>query len=316
MSDMYFQSCSHSEFLQNAPISVSVWYWINSEFPRSSYSCRPPGSPSNSCQDEWRLSLTKTWTTPYQNIGLHCFHCKCWATCSDSQLLLRKLENLRQVLVIWDHHVVKLCLCVHRQHQFFRASRVRRFIPVSLFPRVCMLSVFLSPHLRIFDWILALVSPHRFPGAGLTASFFIGLPQIDWISQILRRVLPRTQRVVQHQIHGFRLRLHWRRFRHRWTFTGSRFLPLFDMVLCFLIGSERKLLKWLQEDIEKFVMLNKLRLALRRMCVCGYAVHIWQLINIWVAPFSVSVSRDEACWRFCLGVIARVVSCPEPVSWS
>ena len=101
-----------------------------------------------------------------------------------------------------------------------------------------------------------------------------------------------------------------------WTFTGSRFLPLFDMVLCFLIGSERKLLKWLQEDIEKFVMLNKLRLALRRMCVCGYAVHIWQLINIWVAPFSVSVSRDQACWRFCLGVIARVVSCPESVSLS
>ena len=180
MRDMYFQSCWHSEFLQNAPISVSVWYWINSEFPRSSYSCKPPGSPSNSCQDEWRLSLTKTWTTPYQNIGLHCFHCKCWATCNDSQLLLRKLENLRQVLVIWDHHVVKLCLCVHRQHQFFRAGRVRRFIPVSLFPRVCMLSVFLSPHLRIFDWILALVCPHRFPGAGLTASFFIGLHP-DWL---------------------------------------------------------------------------------------------------------------------------------------
>ena len=28
--------------------------------------------------------------------------------------------------------------------------------------------------------------------------------------------------------------------------------PLFDMALCFLIGSERKLLKWMQENIEKF----------------------------------------------------------------
>ena len=35
--------------------------------------------------------------------------------------------------------------------------------------------------------------------------------------------------------------------------------PLFDMVLCFLIRSEGKLLKWLQENIEKFTMLNKRR---------------------------------------------------------
>ena len=28
--------------------------------------------------------------------------------------------------------------------------------------------------------------------------------------------------------------------------------PLFDMALCFLIGSQRKLLKWLHENIEIF----------------------------------------------------------------
>ena len=56
--------------------------------------------------------------------------------------------------------------------------------------------------------------------------FFFVL-RIDGIAQILRRVLPRTERVVQHQIHGSRLhhrRTHWLWFCHLWTFTGSRFL--------------------------------------------------------------------------------------------
>ena len=49
-----------------------------------------------------------------------------------------------------------------------------------------MLSVFLSPHLRIFVWILTWVSPHWFPRARMAASLFIGGPLIDWVSQILR----------------------------------------------------------------------------------------------------------------------------------
>ena len=36
-----------------------------------------------------------------------------------------------------------------------------------------LLSVFLSLHFRIFDWILAWIGPHRFPGAIPTASFII-----------------------------------------------------------------------------------------------------------------------------------------------
>ena len=59
---------------------------------------------------------------------------------------------------------------------------------------VCMSSVFM-PYLRVFDWILSWVSPHRFPRAGTTASFF-DFHRIDWVSHVLRRVLPRTRRVV------------------------------------------------------------------------------------------------------------------------
>ena len=35
--------------------------------------------------------------------------------------------------------------------------------------------------------------------------------------------------------------------------------PLFNMALCFLIGSERKLLNWLQVNIENSMMLNRRR---------------------------------------------------------
>ena len=62
MREMTFQAVSHSEFLQNVPISTSKWYWTNCQSPRSSCSCKPPGLPSNSAQDEWRLSSTRTWT--------------------------------------------------------------------------------------------------------------------------------------------------------------------------------------------------------------------------------------------------------------
>ena len=63
------ESYSHSESLQNVPMSNSLWYWISSECPRSSCSCRLPNSPNNLVQDEWLLSLTKTWKSTYQHIS-------------------------------------------------------------------------------------------------------------------------------------------------------------------------------------------------------------------------------------------------------
>ena len=157
---------------------------------------------------------------------------------------------------------MKLLLCVHLSHQFPGASRARRFLPVFLFPGVCILSVFLSPHLRILDWILAWV-PLLFPGARITASFFFGIHLIDWTSQILRRVLPRTQRVVQHQIHGFRLRhrrIHWLWFWHRWTSTGSRFWSSFWHGTLLLDRITKKIAEMAaREHWEIQIMLNKRR---------------------------------------------------------
>ena len=62
------ESYSHSESLQNAPMWNSLWHWISSECPRSSCSCRLPNWPNNLVQDEWLLSLTKTWKSTYQHI--------------------------------------------------------------------------------------------------------------------------------------------------------------------------------------------------------------------------------------------------------
>ena len=100
---------------------------------------------------------------------------------------------------------------------------------------------------------------------------------------------------------------------------------IFDLDLWFWIDSVEKPMKsnfvgsghlshcWTSSFYDHlddcFVVFKNLplRLAFRRMCVCGYEVHIWQLINIKVALFS---------WCFYLGFIARVVSCPAPVSWN
>ena len=160
-------------------------------------------------------------------------------------------------------HVLKLCLCVHRPHKFPCAGRARRFIPVSLFPGLCMLSVFLSSHLRIFGWILALVSPHQFPGASLTTSSFIHIPWIDGISQnpaedssshstgcaapdswVSTSPSPDSLALVLPSVN-----LHWKSHPDLSLTWRS----------AFLIGSERKLLKWMQENIEKFIMWNKRR---------------------------------------------------------
>ena len=81
---------------------------------------------------------------------------------------------------------------------------------------------FLSSHLRMFVF-LALVSLYKFPCASLTTLSFIDILRIDQISLILRRIFPRSQRAVWHQINGSPLRQI--RFRHRWTFAASRFLP-------------------------------------------------------------------------------------------
>ena len=69
----------HNQTLFRTPISV--WYWTNSEFPRSLCSCILPNSMYNLVPDGWWLSLTKTWTIP-----IYCFHCECWVTCCDSNL--------------------------------------------------------------------------------------------------------------------------------------------------------------------------------------------------------------------------------------
>ena len=115
-------------------------------------------------------------------------------------------------------------------------------------------------------------SMHKFPSAirvfscqptGAISTPFrsSAFPQIDQIPQILRRVFL-TPRAACYQVEWSRLRGKcWFRLCHWRSFTWSRLLTsFFDMALCFPIrSSERKSLKWLQENIEKLLLLNKRR---------------------------------------------------------
>ena len=143
--------------------------------------------------------------------------------------------------------------------KFRCTSRVRRFLPVALFPRIWMLSVFLSPHLRIFDF-WTLVGPYKFPCTSLTTLSFIDVPRIDRILKSCGRFSLALNGLCDTRLMGLAFaRIIGFGFAIDEPSLEVVCWPLLDMALCFPIGSERKLLKWLQENIEKLMMFNKRR---------------------------------------------------------
>ena len=76
--------------------------------------------------------------------------------------------------------------------------------------------------------------------------------------------------------------------------------PLFDMALCFSIGSERKLQKWLQENIEKLIMLNKRTRwfhSSRVKCALVSMSASWFLVStylIWIFGSELILSNNQS----------------------
>ena len=106
------------------------------------------------------------------------------------------------------------------------------------------LSVILLP---LLSWVWVDVS-RQFPAAGWSTTLIQFLiHRAIRITRILRRIFLRTQDFPWHQIH-------WSRFRHCRTFFRSTFRTLLEMTLCFLFEG-----KWLQENIEEFMIFNKRR---------------------------------------------------------
>ena len=167
--------------------------------------------------------------SPNQHICLWCFHRKCWVSCCNSRLPLWELEDLGHVLMVRVFHVLKLYHWSCTLHRF--PSAIRAFscrivweYLTSYFDAVCTgFPVTISTSFR--------------------SSAFSG----DQIHQILWRVFV-VPRAAWYQFE-------WSRFRLGFVIGEPSpevtSWPLFDMALCFPIGSERKSLKWLQENIEK-----------------------------------------------------------------
>ena len=160
------------------------------------------------------------------------------------------------------------------------ASRVWRFLQIKQFPGIWTVSFFLSPRLRTFGfWILG--DPHKSPSACIITLSFIVVPRIDQMSHVVRRIflrstgcatpswqiLPSLEPLV---LALPSVNLHWK--------------SLLDLSLtwrsAFPIGSERKMLKCLQENIEKLIMLNKRR----RWSHSSYEKLLWlecQQVGFW-----------------------------------
>ena len=340
MREMYFQSYFSLRIcFQNVSNNqFSVWFWTNSEFLEVRVSCILWNYP------RWMAALL----TKDMNI-LHIKH-----ICLYLVLSLQVLSSLFP-------------------HQFPGAGRSRRFIFVSLFPGVCMLSVF---HVASLENIRLDLGLGWSAPAGMTASYFIDIHQIGWVSHILRRFFFffALNGLCNNRFMGFRhcwkplalvsvsVNLHlksllaslWHgallsgRIRkkivcngckrtlrnsqcwtngeddsthHVWNFLWSacQRVVFWCQHLIWIFGS-----RWILSTIkhnsvssghvshcwtssfdhhldDNFVIFRdvQLRLALRRMCVCGYVVHIGQLINISLAPFS---------WCLGLGFVARMLA--------
>ena len=164
------------------------------------------------------------------------------------------MEDLRNVLMVCVLNVLKLWPWSHCPYQFPCTGRVRRYLPDVRNPMIWMLNFFLSPHLTTFDF-WALGGPCKFHCTSM-----------DCVTPSWRvSSSPESLVLVSPSVN-----LHWKSF-----------LDLFfDMALCFPIASERNLLKWLHENIDKLTMLNKRRrwsnsLWLACQQVGFWCQHIW-----------------------------------------
>ena len=153
------------------------------------------------------------------------------------------MEDLRHVLTVHLLHVLKLCSWRCCPYESPCTGWVRRYTPLVPFPRILLLSSFLSSHLRILDF-WALGGLHKFPCASLTTLSFIDIHRVDRTSQVLRR--------FSLVLHGLR-KTKLTNFSIAGTIFGFAIgepslevssWRLYDMALCFPIGSERKSLKW------------------------------------------------------------------------
>ena len=161
---------------------------------------------------------------PFQHICLWCFHWKCWVTCCNSQLSLvgnGRSSSCFDGFCTWYFEILSLeSLSVQASlygqgTKIFLCHLVSKDLNFELF----LVSFFENFRLLGFVW-----SPYKFPCSSLTTLSFVGILPVDQTSLILRRIFPRAQRTAYHQVDGSRLCWnHWYWFRHRWTFTGSRF---------------------------------------------------------------------------------------------
>ena len=70
---------------------------------------------------------------------------------------------------------------------------------------------------------------------------------------------------------------------------------LFDMAHCFLIGSERNVLRWLQENTGKFMMCNKRRRRFHSSCVKFPLVNMYAswIFGVNIFDFDLGVQVDS-----------------------
>ena len=196
------------------------------------------------------------------------------------------------------------------------AARTRLHVPVE-FEDSSRSNCFQESELWAFScrpfgfWILG--DPHKSPSACMITLSFIVVPRIDQMSHVVRKIFLRAPRLRNTKLTDF-------------AFAGTVGLgfaigepslevaswTLLTWRSAFPIGSERKMLKCLQENIEKLIMLNRRRrwshssreklLWLECQQVGFWCQHIW--FGPWVQNwFCRTTNQAQLC-----GFLTRVSS--------
>ena len=194
----------------------------------------------NNGMEETPCDLTKPRIAPYKNTWKPPQNTVFWCNWKLAQERGLQFNQTRSHAIVLYNTLP--AVCIEKALWKRRRSSTKRY-------GIWILIIFLSPHLRTFD-LWALGGPCKFPCTSLTTLSFIDIPPVDWMSK---------------SCGGFSLVLHGLRDTKltRFAFAGIIRLGFaigepslevvswrpFDMALCFPIESERKLLKWLQENM-------------------------------------------------------------------
>ena len=298
---MHFQSYSHSEFLQSASLRAFRARYPRVRSPRARSACRARRAARRSAR--WALRCTLSALFAFSAFSARSARGGLVVLCSLPVLFIWTVSccawSSVPPLFTGNSRVCfplsgRLSVSRRSEYQIYSTSTVREkrrwwqnLAEAHVLQQRALRALQCSPSVRTVACLLITSgmlnkwrrwfhsSRVKLPLLSVCARWFLMSTYLIWIFEF--NLILSNEQPVKHNSVGPGYVSHW------WTSSSDNHLD--D---CFVVFKN-----------------VQLRLVLRRMCVGGYVIHIWQLLNL-------SLSLFSSC--FCLVFIDGMVSCPAQVS--